>query len=380
VGGQTSDVDRQLRIVIRTETGEIVPMSGFYQFGVGDWIQPDGVTQVSGSDPGSSNTSDTGSFPTVDLPVVDSTDGAPVTGSGAPLTPDANALSASNMTVSGISDQSAGGIQTAFVDPESATSLPTGTNFDSQGTNDTLSLNGDPTGLNTTASVGSLQFAEPSFVAAGGVGHSFDIIPSDPSSDDPVCFMAGTMIATPGGAARVETLAIGDLVLISDGVAKPVIWLGRQTVSRRFADPLRILPIRVKSGALAENVPSRDLLVSPDHALLVDGVLIQAGALVNGVSIVRESRVPEVYTYYHVELADHSLILAENVPAETFVDNVDRMAFDNWEEHLSLYPEGLATREMEYPRAKANRQVPQATHRRLLARGAAQSAGEAVAA
>ncbi len=46
----------------------------------------------------------------------------------------------------------------------------------------------------------------------------------------------------------------------------------------------------------------------------------------------RESKVPVTYTYYHVELDDHSLILAENVPAETFVDNVDRLGFDNWDE------------------------------------------------
>jgi hypothetical protein len=54
----------------------------------------------------------------------------------------------------------------------------------------------------------------------------------------------------------------------------------------------------------------------------------------NGTSIVRETDVPEVFTYYHVEVDDHSLILAENTPSETFVDNVDRLNFDNWAEHL----------------------------------------------
>ncbi|MGO8737325.1 Hint domain-containing protein [Rhodoblastus sp.] len=172
------------------------------------------------------------------------------------------------------------------------------------------------------------------------------------------CFYPGTMIRTPEGEVAVETLNPGDLVLTADGAAKPVNWLGRQTVSTVFADPTRILPIRVKAGALADNVPARDLLVSPDHALLVDGVLIHAGALVNGASIVRETKVPRVFTYYHIELDDHSLILAENAPAETFVDNVDRLGFDNWAEFEALYPQGKAVEELPYPRAKAHRQVP----------------------
>jgi hypothetical protein len=131
-----------------------------------------------------------------------------------------------------------------------------------------------------------------------------------------------------------------------------------------------VLPIRLTAGALDENVPCRDLLVTPDHALLVDDVLIQAGALVNGTSIVRERNVPERITYYHVELDDHSLLLAENTPAETFVDNVDRLAFDNWVEHEALYPDGKPIVEMPYPRAKGHRQVPQAIKCRLEARAA----------
>jgi hypothetical protein len=177
-------------------------------------------------------------------------------------------------------------------------------------------------------------------------------------SVSPVCFMAGTRVLTPDGESPVESLKRGDLVLTADGVARPIGWLGRQTVSTVFGDPVRVLPIRIMAGALADNVPCRDLLVSPDHALLVDGVLIQAGALVNGTSIVRETNAPRVFVYYHVELDDHSLILAENTPAETFVDNVDRLGFDNWAEHESLYPDGKPIVEMPCPRAKSRRQVP----------------------
>ncbi|MDO9714589.1 Hint domain-containing protein, partial [Paracraurococcus lichenis] len=140
-----------------------------------------------------------------------------------------------------------------------------------------------------------------------------------------ICFYPGTLIRTPAGEQAVETLAIGDLVMTAEGTAMPVRWLGRQTVSTRFGEPDRVLPIRIQAGALGEAMPARDLLVSPDHALMLDGVLVQAGALVNGITIRRETAVPTSFTYYHVELADHALILAEGVPAETFVDNIDRL-------------------------------------------------------
>jgi hypothetical protein len=181
-----------------------------------------------------------------------------------------------------------------------------------------------------------------------------------------ICFMRGTRVRTPVGEVAVEDLKIGDAVTTIEGTVAPVKWIGRQTISTLFADPVRVLPIRVSSGAIADNVPARDLLVSPDHALLVYGALVNAGALVNGTSITRERNVPVTFTYYHVELHDHSLILAENTPAETFIDNAERWAFDNWEEHEALYPDAEPIREMPYPRAKAARQVPVAVRARLL--------------
>jgi hypothetical protein len=143
---------------------------------------------------------------------------------------------------------------------------------------------------------------------------------------------------------------------------------------------MRVLPIRVRVGALGDGLPARDLLLSPDHALLIDGVLVQAGALVNGISVVRESDLPPTYTYYHLELDDHSLILAEGVPAETFVDNIDRLAFDNWDEHEALYPHGKPIIELDYPRAKAFRQVPKAIRERIARRAIALWRGAATSA
>jgi hypothetical protein len=184
----------------------------------------------------------------------------------------------------------------------------------------------------------------------------------------PVCFCAGTRIATPAGETPVEALRPGDLVTLADGRAAPVLWVGRQTVSRRFADPARVLPVRVRAGALGDNLPKRDLLLSPGHALLLDGLLIQAGALVDGTAIVQAEGVPDVFTYWHVELAEHALLLAEGVDAESFLDAAEPTRFDNEADRPArAAPAG----QLPHPRVKARRQLPQPLRRRLAARAAA---------
>ncbi len=182
------------------------------------------------------------------------------------------------------------------------------------------------------------------------------------------CFVAGTMIATPSGSMAVETLKAGDTVLTASGVAVPVRWVGRSVVSRVFADPVRLLPVVIKAGALGDNLPVRDLSVSPGHALMLDGVLIQAGALVNGTSIVRDTAAPMVFTYYHVELDNHDVIVAEGIATESFLDGIEQMNFEN----IAERPAPLATvQELALPRAKSARQVPQATRDLIAARAAA---------
>ena len=187
------------------------------------------------------------------------------------------------------------------------------------------------------------------------------------ASTNAPCFCAGTLIAAEHGDTAVEMLQMGDLVTTTEGRARPIRWIGRRAVATRFADPLKAMPVRIKAGALGDCLPRRDLLLSPCHAVLVDGVLIQAGALVNGASIVRETAMPETFTYYHIELADHALVLADGVAAETFVDNADRMGFDNWAEHQALFGTQADMTELAYPRAKSARQVPVATRARLTA-------------
>jgi hypothetical protein len=177
------------------------------------------------------------------------------------------------------------------------------------------------------------------------------------------CFLAGTLIATPDGPRAVEALAAGDLVLLADGRALPVRWRGVQTVARAFADPLRSFPIRIAAGALGEGLPARDLFLSPDHALFLDGALVQAGALVNGSSVRRLDDVPETFRYFHVELDEHALLVAEGLAAESFLDTRAHRRFDNAAERPSPAPVAIA--ELAMPRVKSARQLPAGIRRRL---------------
>jgi parallel beta-helix repeat protein len=151
------------------------------------------------------------------------------------------------------------------------------------------------------------------------------------------CFAAGTRLATPGGKTAVEDLREGDLVMTVDGEARPVRWIGHRTIDcRRHPAPDRILPVRIQAHAFGRNRPSRDLLLSPDHAVFAEGVLIPVKHLINGDSI-RQIDVPTVI-YYHVELPAHAAVLAEGLAAETYLDTGDRAAFGNADGPVMLHP------------------------------------------
>ena len=154
--------------------------------------------------------------------------------------------------------------------------------------------------------------------------------PADPGFNltaSVACFLAGTRIAVPGGVCAVEDLSAGDLVATLAGENRPIRWIGHRAIDTAgHPAPESLWPVRVSRGGLDDGVPSRDLFLSPDHALFIDGVLVPVRYLINGTTIVQ---VPaRAVTYYHVELDDHDVIMAEGAPAETYFDTGDRMKFD----------------------------------------------------
>ena len=176
-----------------------------------------------------------------------------------------------------------------------------------------------------------------------------------------VCFFPGTMIATPSGECKVEELVPGELVMVEESRVVPVKWIGQQTVSTCFGPADRLMPVRFSAGSLMGGIlPHSDLTVTADHAMLFDGVLCEAGTLVNGTTITRVplSEFGGRYTVYHVETEAHEIVFANGAPSETFVDNATRRAFDNFVEFEAIYGDPPEMKELPYPRASNARHLP----------------------
>jgi hypothetical protein len=143
------------------------------------------------------------------------------------------------------------------------------------------------------------------------------------------CYAAGTRILTTSGEVAVEALRVGQRVRTAAGEAKPISWIGHRSIDGE------VWPVRVQAHAFGPGRPHRDLWLSPDHAVLVDGdgegaapaVLIPIRYLVNGATVCQERR--DQVTYFHVELAMHDVLLAEGLPAESYLDTGNRAAFAN---------------------------------------------------
>ncbi len=144
------------------------------------------------------------------------------------------------------------------------------------------------------------------------------------------CFLRGTMIATPSGEVAVETLRAGDLVTAVEAgqtVSRPVAWVGGRAMRVAEHDGQdAAYPVRIRRGAFAENVPHRDLLVTPEHCILTEAGLTPARMLVNGASILVDRSIPE-YEFFHVELERHGILLSEGLTTESYLDTGNRALF-----------------------------------------------------
>ena len=152
---------------------------------------------------------------------------------------------------------------------------------------------------------------------------------SDEMGTGVICFTPGTQIDTPDGPRLIEDLREGDQVNTRDNGAQDILWAGqrRMTGARLFVMP-RLRPIRIRSGALGGDRPTDDLIVSPDHQILIEGqaaqdlfnereVLVAARHLVNESSVTIETGRRHV-TYIHLLMPRHEILTANGVPSESF--------------------------------------------------------------
>jgi hypothetical protein len=153
------------------------------------------------------------------------------------------------------------------------------------------------------------------------------------------CFLPGTRIKTTAGEINIEDLQIGDNVLTASGETKPIKFIGRSKISRERTRRWKNGegPVKISRFAIDGKVPHSDLYVSPAHAIYIDGILIPASSLVNGITIVADAK-PEAHslTHLHIELDTHEAILAEGLAVESFQRD-DPQAFDNADEYVRLY-------------------------------------------
>ncbi|MDH3263355.1 MAG: Hint domain-containing protein, partial [Paracoccaceae bacterium] len=174
--------------------------------------------------------------------------------------------------------------------------------------------------------------------------------------EDIACFAAGTLIDTVDGPRPVEKISLGDLVLTADHGPQPVRWIGRADLGpEALASRPELRPIRLRASCLGPGLPSDDLLLSPQHRLLLSGwrvelhlgeaeVLAPARQLLGwpGIGVARDCT---QVSYFHLMFDRHEIVRANGLPAESFFfgDRMrDGLAEDQVQEILALFPE-LAT-------------------------------------
>ncbi|WP_212374941.1 Hint domain-containing protein [Acetobacter persici] len=167
-----------------------------------------------------------------------------------------------------------------------------------------------------------------------------------------VCFLPGSMIETSAGDIAVEMLRRGDhLIAYVDGspITRSIVWTGYQhvTVQRGLPDDEAGYPVRILKDAISDGVPYKDMLITPDHRLFFGAAFIPVRMLVNGRSIFYDRTISS-YTYYHVETAEHSIIRADGVLTESYLDTGNRNSFVQDSKVVTIHA-GVTCQEKEVP-------------------------------
>ncbi|MCP1232135.1 MULTISPECIES: Hint domain-containing protein [Acetobacter] len=182
-------------------------------------------------------------------------------------------------------------------------------------------LNGDPFDIKNTGTDNGFGYFTKKFTQDDGKG---GII---------TCFLPGSMIRTTVGEVAVEDVQIGDEVLAFDwrnntDIVRPVVWVGKAhvKVQHGLPDDEAGWPVRILKDAIADGVPYKDMLITSEHCLFFKDRFVPVRMLVNGVSIFYDKSISS-YDYYHVETEQHSVITADGMLTESYLDTGNRSSF-----------------------------------------------------
>ncbi|MGJ8547263.1 MAG: Hint domain-containing protein [Sulfitobacter sp.] len=188
-----------------------------------------------------------------------------------------------------------------------------------------------------------------------------------PDKGDPKpvpCFTPGTQLLTVRGPVLVENVKVGDRILTRDNGMQPVIWVGRRVLSvQELVENAALRPIRIARGSLGNDLPSRDMLVSPQHRFLARGpdlslqfyeqeMLVPAKALRDFEGV---STATKPVTYIHLLFERHELVLSDEVWTESFQPSarmVERMDIKARAELQTLFPDLCGGKQVAFEGAR----------------------------
>lgn len=177
---------------------------------------------------------------------------------------------------------------------------------------------------------------------------------SVPPSSIP-CFLSGTWITTKEGQSRIEELSVGDPVLTKHHGYQPIRWIGQRILDEfDLAMNAKLQPIKIQACALGDGAPSTDLLVSPQHRVLVSSKIAQRMFATQEVLVAAKSllELPGVeiavldgpISYFHILLNGHEVVFANDAPTESLLagpEALKSLPTDYLKELLAIFPEAV---------------------------------------
>jgi len=169
---------------------------------------------------------------------------------------------------------------------------------------------------------------------------SFTNVSGNTQIANTICYLRGTKILTESGEIAIEDLRAGDRLVTRFGGLRPLQWVGRQRFNGRFLGQTNA-PVCFHAGSIADNVPSRDLYVSPAHSMVIDDHLVGACLLVNGVTIT-QTATDQIVDYFHLDFGVHDCVIADGAWSETYAEQHNRTQFHNLAAFQAEFPDHRA--------------------------------------